>query len=116
MTSFIRKHAAKIASSLLTATLAIAALPLAASAQVAPGQELVGTIQSINGAFNISVLDSNGYADNVALHQGTIINPTGLTLAPGMNVTILGYNAGGAFDANEIDTSYQYSGALPTPV
>ncbi len=38
------------------------------------------------------------------LHQGTIINPTGLTLEPGMNVTIDGYADGSNFDAMEIDT------------
>ncbi|MBV8154829.1 MAG: hypothetical protein JOY98_10430, partial [Candidatus Eremiobacteraeota bacterium] len=70
----------------------------------------------IDGTWNITVLDGNGYVDNVVLHQGTIINPTGLTLAPGMNVTILGNPNGDEFDANEIDTPYHYSAALPTPV
>lgn len=102
----------------MVAALAVAALPLAASAQVEgpPGGQIQGTIQSINGTWDITVLDNNGYVDNVVLHQGTIINPTGLTLAPGMNVTILGYANGDEFDANEIDTPYQYSQALPVPV
>ena len=102
----------------MVAALAVAALPLAASAQtyVPESQSISGTIQSINGTWNITVLDGNGYVDNVVLHQGTIINPTGLTLAPGMNVTILGNPNGDEFDANEIDTPYHYSEPLPTPV
>jgi hypothetical protein len=82
-----------------------------------PQEETIhGRVYSINGTFNITVTDDNGYMDNVELHQGTIINPTGLTLAPGMEVTIEGYNAGAAFEANEIDTPYTYSGPLPVPV
>ncbi|MGD1067053.1 MAG: hypothetical protein ABR975_09580 [Vulcanimicrobiaceae bacterium] len=78
---------------------------------------ITGTIAAVDGPFDIQVADSNGYGDNVQLHQGTIINPTGLTLAAGMNVTIQGYADGDVFQANEIDTPYQeYAGPLPTPV
>jgi hypothetical protein len=116
MNAIIRNNFSKIASALLAATFAVAVLPVAASAQAAD-QEVQGTIQSINGTFNISVLDSNGNIDNVELHQGTVINPTGLTLAPGMSVTIDGYDDGsGQFDANVINTPYQYSGPAPVPV
>ena len=59
------------------------------------------------------VRDVRGYVDNVTLHQGTIINPTGLTLAPGMVVSILGYNAGPFFAANEVDTPYTYTYGVP---
>jgi hypothetical protein len=52
----------------------------------------------------------------VSLHDGTIINPTGLTLAPGEAVTIEGQPAGGTFVANEIDTPYGYAYAYPYPV
>jgi hypothetical protein len=97
--------------------------PLAAPAQNVPSyarpnneQTIRGRIVSINGTFNITIRDDNGYLDNVELHQGTIINPTGLTLEPGMSVTILGYNAGSAFAANEIDTPYHYAGPRPVPV
>lgn len=85
-------------------------------AQPSDEQTIKGRITAIVDAFNITVLDDNGYLDNVRLHRGTIINPTGLTLAVGMRVTILGYNGGEAFEANEIDTPYQYSGEIPTPV
>jgi hypothetical protein len=106
--------------------LAVAALPIVALAQEAPpsygqpgppsqDQVLKGRIASIDSKFAITVDDENGYSDNVQLHQGTVINPTGLTLAPGMTVTIAGYNAGGYFAANQIDTPYTYSGPPPTP-
>jgi hypothetical protein len=80
-------------------------------------ETITGEIASVDGPFDIQVADSRGFGDNVQLHQGTIINPTGLTLAPGMNVTIQGYADGGVFQANEIDTPYQqYAGEAPPPV
>ncbi len=110
---------------LAAAVVAVAGLvlPTIASAQDVPSyaqpnrdETIQGRIASVNGTFNISVRDDRGFIDNVELHQGTIINPTGLTLAPGMNVTIAGVNNGGEFDANEIDTPYHYDGPLPEPV
>lgn len=109
---------------LAAAALAIAGfvLPSIASAQDVPSyaqpnrdQTIHGRIASVNGTFNISVRDDGGYLDNVELHQGTIINPTGLTLEPGMTVTIAGIPNGGEFDATEIDTPYHYDGPLPVP-
>jgi hypothetical protein len=108
---------------ILTAAVAAAALitPSIAFAQEAPafdnaGQQIQGRIAAINGTWNITVADANGYADSVDLHQGTIINPTGLTLEPGMNVTVDGYSDGSNFDATEIDTPYQYEGPPPVAV
>lgn len=75
-----------------------------------------GRIAAVNDPFNISVQDDRGFIDAVSLHQGTIINPTGLSLAAGMSVTIQGTNAGQVFEANEIDTPYAYSGPYPEPV
>jgi hypothetical protein len=108
------------------AALALTFVPLAALAQDVPSyarpavsnadETIHGRIRSVDGAFNISVDDDRGFIDSVQLHEGTIINPTGLTLSEGMSVTILGVNAGDTFDANEIDTPYTYSGPLPTPV
>jgi hypothetical protein len=100
------------------------AAPIAAQAQDAPsyarggqvadGEEnLHGRIASFDGAYTLTVRDERGYIDNVQLHQGTIINPTGLTLAPGMVVSILGYNAGPYLAANEIDTPYTYYDGVP---
>jgi hypothetical protein len=111
-----------IAAVAVTAALA----PLGAAAQDVPSyasptyastdETIHGRIRSVDGAFNITVDDDRGFVDNVELHAGTIINPTGLTLAAGMSVTIAGYNAGSAFNANEIDTPYTYGGPLPSPV
>jgi hypothetical protein len=110
---------------LLGAAIAAAALitPAIASAQDVPSyaggaenQQIQGTVSAINDTWNISVSDANGYTDSVELHQGTIINPTGLTLEPGMNVTIDGYPDGSNFDAMEIDTPYQYEGPPPVAV
>jgi len=107
----------------LIAAVAAAALitPAIASAQdvsYADGgnQQIQGTVAAINGVWNISIDDANGYTDSVQLEQGTIINPTGLTLEPGMNVTIDGYTDGPNFDALEIDTPYQYQGPAPVAV
>jgi len=115
-----------ITKRLLGAAIAATALilPSLAFAQDAPsydiagaaGQQIQGTVAAINGTWNITVHDANGYADSVELHQGTIINPTGLTLEPGMSVTIDGYADGPNFDAMEIDTPYQYQGPAPVAV
>jgi hypothetical protein len=95
--------------------------PLAARAQDVPSYaqppsddvQIRGRIASFDGAYALTVRDERGYLDNVQLHQGTIINPTGLTLEPGMVVSILGYNGGSFVDANEIDSPYTYeSGAF----
>lgn len=42
----------------------------------------------------------------VHLHQGTIINPTGLTLRPGMRVRVFGAWANGRFQAERIVLVY----------
>jgi hypothetical protein len=94
--------------------LACAIGPLAASAEtpsyanpaIAGTDTIRGTIASVNGKYNISVRDERGFIDNVTLHDGTIINPTGLTLAPGQAVTIDGTANGPTLIANEIDTPY----------
>jgi hypothetical protein len=74
-----------------------------------PGTDTIrGTIAAVNGKYNISVRDERGFIDNVTLHDGTIINPTGLTLAPGQTVTIDATANGQTLMANEIDTPYVY--------
>ena len=104
---------------------AIIAAPVAAAAQDAPSyaqppqpaqsadEQIRGRVASFDGAYALSVRDERGFIDNVRLHQGTIINPTGLTLAPGMTVSVIGYNNGSYLSANEIDTPYQYDGGVP---
>jgi len=70
------------------------------------GESISGHITAITGKYTLQVRDTRGFIDNVVLHQGTIINPTGLQLAAGMQVTITGTNAGAAFAANQIDAPY----------
>jgi hypothetical protein len=87
-------------------------------AQPAPASQdetITGRIEAVVDAFHFTVRDDRGFVDNVQLHQGTIINPRGLTLEGGMSVTIIGRNAGAYFDAVEIDTPYSYSGEVPSP-
>ena len=58
-----------------------------------------GTVSSFS-AFNLYL--NNG--QHVNLHQGTVINPTGTTLQPGMNVTVFGHgNNDGTFEADQIN-------------
>jgi hypothetical protein len=78
-----------------------------------PDEQIRGRVVAFDGGYALTVQDERGYQDNVQLHQGTIINPTGLTLEPGMTVSILGYNAGAFFAANEIDTPYQFVAGVP---
>jgi hypothetical protein len=117
---FVRNPISLLIVAALVCGLAEFAGPTPATADVpsyaTAEQTIHGRIDAVNGVFSITVRDDNGYLDNVSLHHGTIINPTGLTLAPGMSVTIIGYNGGSAFVANEIDTPYTYAGPLPVPV
>jgi len=117
---------------IFAALLGVAALaaPLMVRAQVTPappaaptyahpsanGEETIhGVISSFDGKYHVELRDDRGFVDNVELHQGTIINPTGLQLHPGMMVTISGANRGPVFAANEIDTPYLTYGVLPYP-
>lgn len=96
------------------AVAALTASPLTVSAQPSvayaqrPGPTIKGTIASIPGKYQIEVRDRRGYVDDVSLHDGTIINPTGITLQPGFRVTIYGRPNGNTFVADEIDTPYRY--------
>ena len=98
------------------------AAPIAAQAQVVPSyatsyatpeEDVHGRVVSFDGAYTLTVRDERGYLDNVELHDGTIINPTGLTLEPGMIVNVLGYDAGSYLAANEIDTPYTFYNGEP---
>ena len=74
-----------------------------------------GQIVSFDGGLNLRVRDDKGYIDNISLHEGTVINPTGLRLATGMSVSVRGVNRGNVLDANEIDTPYQSYGSYAVP-
>jgi hypothetical protein len=114
---FIAAIAALAFSASVAAPLAAVAQDIPSYAQPAGGPnedaQIRGRVVSFDGAYALGVRDDQGYLDNVQLHEGTIINPTGLTLAPGMVVSILGYNAGGYFSANEIDTPYTFAEGIP---
>jgi hypothetical protein len=98
------------------------ALPSVAGAQnngypsyaVASQQSVKGTISGFNGQYTVFVQDEKGYTDNIQLHDGTVINPTGLRLQEGMRVTVYGYPNGSVFQAYRIDTqlpaNYGYQG------
>lgn len=62
--------------------------------------ELRGTVTYFN-AFTMTVR-ANGHEVPIHLHQGTIINPRGLTLQPGMYIRIFGFWANGNFQADRI--------------
>lgn len=81
---------------------------MAATYAAQRGPSIRGIIESIPGKYSIEVRTPSGKIDAVSLHQGTIINPTGITLEPGFRVRISGYSDGSTFVANEIDTPYHY--------
>lgn len=93
----------------------IAAAPAAAFAQPSseeglpsyarPEESIRGRIVSV-AEYSLNVRDDRGNLDRITLHDGTVINPSGLKLAAGMAVTIEGYQTGGRFEAIEIDTQY----------
>jgi len=69
-------------------------------------ESIAGIVRSFDGQYTMYVRDNHGDLDRVELHQGTIINPTGLTLQGGMRVTVYGHPEGPVFVADEIDTPY----------
>lgn len=74
-------------------------LPFAASAQNGQHASRVGFITDVNA--NRIMLD-NGMT--IFLHEGTIINPTGVTLYPGMRVRVIGMRQSHwRLDAHEVD-------------
>jgi hypothetical protein len=78
------------------------ALPSYATAPV--GEETIhGRVASVVDKYKLTVDDERGFVDDVTLHDGTVINPTGVTLEPGQPVTIVGHADGRTFAANEID-------------
>ncbi len=87
--------------------------PSAALAQNVPSygtpaarQEMVrGTVTGFNGAYVVYVHDDRGYNDNLTMHQGTIIDPTGIRLVEGMRVSAWGYADGPTFDAYQIEVA-----------
>jgi hypothetical protein len=83
-------------------------LPAAASAAMSsPAQAkdtytLRGVITQIDGKWDVTLHEPSGFIEEVALHPGTVVAPTGLRLAPGMQVSIRGYQDHATFDAVRI--------------
>ncbi len=75
-------------------------------------EAIKGIVRSFDGQWIMYVRAQNGSLDRVALHKGTIITPTGLTLEPGMHVTVYGHPGADAFVADDIETPYRY---IPYP-
>jgi hypothetical protein len=94
---------------------AIYATPAPAAAQTLPsyaragGDTIHGRVSGFDGKYDLSVRDDRGFVDHVKLHDGTVILPTGLTLRPGMRVTISGRPDGPVLLADEVDTPYRYA-------
>ena len=115
---FSQIFAALVGAVALAAPVAVLAQPAQQAAppsyaHASADETIHGRVSAFDGGFRLDVLDDRGYTDTVQLHPGTIINPTGLRLRPGMAVTILGINRGKTFAANEIDTPYQSYGDVP---
>lgn len=83
---------------LMLALVAMFALALAAPL-TASAATTVGTITSRSGSsFSL------GNGEVVFMHPGTVINPEGSDLEPGMTVTVIGrYNGDGTLNADEIN-------------
>jgi len=109
------KHALALAAVALSSALS-AAPALAQPSYAQPPSYAVkmdtihGRIVSFDSHFALTVRDDRGYVDNVTLHEGTVINPRGLRLAPGMSVTVVGRPGGSSLLADEIDTRYHEDG------
>jgi hypothetical protein len=96
----------------LAPSIGLAQQPLPSYARPA-GETIKGTISGFDGSYTMYVRDVRGYVDHVTLHQGTIINPTGIRLQPGFSVTIYGRASGSTFMADQIDTPYRTVYAYP---
>jgi hypothetical protein len=69
------------------------------------GEHQIYGIVTAFGGFDMT-LRVEGSPLPVRLHQGTIINPTGLTIRRGMRVRIFGHWDDGRFQANRIVLVY----------
>lgn len=122
----------RLQTRLFTALLALATalVPMTALAQSAPSEmpsyaapasgggngsdeTIHGSISSVDDAERLQVTDDRGFVDSIQLQPGTVIEPDGTQLEPGMIVTIAGNNRGSVFAANRIEVA---SAAALAPV
>jgi len=84
------------------AALALIALPTAAFAQPIGfrGPHQIDGFIATAQPYHFTFRDGTP----IDMHNGTVINPLGATLTPGMAVRVLGFwRRDGAFEANEVD-------------
>jgi hypothetical protein len=81
---------------------------LLAAAVALPDHTVHGVITALHGKYELVIRDDHADDARVTLHRGTIIQPTGLRLEPGMQVTISGHPDGATFDAVEVDAPAHY--------
>jgi hypothetical protein len=62
---------------------------------------VIGTVSSFT-AYRLSVARAGDEMMQIDLKKGTVIRPTGLNLAPGERVAVIGYWSKGTFIANRI--------------
>ena len=108
---FITLLIAQVFSARLVA--AADAPPVLVPSYATDDEHIEGRIAHIEGKYTLSVRDDRGFIDHVRLHQGTVINPIGLTLADGMRVRIFGHPADREFLADEVETPYRHYGYGP---
>jgi len=91
----------------LTTAFAVSTQPAAAQASYG---RAAGTISVRNGS-SFTLADG----EVVFMHPGTVINPTGTDLEPGMNVSIVGhYNGDGTMNADTINIGAPANYNYPT--
>ena len=64
-----------------------------------------GVVTGFDGQWIVYMHDDKGYTDHITLHQGTMINPTGIRLIEGMRVTVYGSADGPTYQADRIDVA-----------
>jgi hypothetical protein len=74
---------------------------------------LTGTIAAFDGKYHLRLRDDRGTFDDVTLHRGTVITPTGQRLASGMRVSVSGAADGTTFAADEIDVAAEDATVAP---
>jgi hypothetical protein len=99
----MRNVAALLVAACLLPASAGAETPTYARPLPSGDQIVTGIIDDFSGKYGLTLRDDRGYLDNVRLHQGTVIEPTGTQLRAGMHVTLIGHPEGRVFVVDEVD-------------
>jgi hypothetical protein len=105
----------KLLGALLALAAAIPCASLARPPYAVQVETMRGQIIFFDGRFALQVRDPRGFVDNVQLHEGTVIHPTGLRLRAGMPVAVTGSPRGQLLVATEVDLVVRPRAALPAP-